>query len=150
MKRTNFLIGVSAAVLACATANADVSVKGFRLGAKDIQAAQKFYEQVFGLREIIRVRVGELTEVVMAFGDSVESAKANPGPRVILMQRKSDVEGDGMPHMVFNISDMAAASAAVKAAGGSLEGTPKKENVGTIQLAVDPAGNHLEMILPSH
>jgi predicted enzyme related to lactoylglutathione lyase len=53
-----------------------------------------------------------------------------------------------MPHLIFNVTDMAATVAAVKAAGGKMEGEPKpfgKTGI-VIGIAIDPAGNHIEFI----
>jgi predicted enzyme related to lactoylglutathione lyase len=151
MKKTiKLIIGVGAVLLAFTGAHADVSIRAIRLGAKDIPAAEKFYEQAFGLREIRRVHGGahgDLLEVVLAFGDSVDSAKSSPGTRLTLMELKAGSVSDVMPHLIFNVSDMAAASAAVQTAGGALDGKllPLSDG-GSVQFVVDPAGNHFELI----
>jgi predicted enzyme related to lactoylglutathione lyase len=144
------MIGVAAVLLPFAGAYADVSIRAIRLGAKDVPAAEKFYEQAFGLQEIRRVHGGghgDQLEVVLAFGDSVDSAKSSPGPRLTLMEVKTDSARDVIPHLIFNVSDMAATSAAVQTAGGSLDGKllPLSDG-GSVQFVVDPAGNHFELI----
>ena len=53
-----------------------------------------------------------------------------------------------IPHVILNVTDMAATVAAINAAGGSMDGDPRPfGNTGiVIGIAVDPAGNRLELI----
>jgi predicted enzyme related to lactoylglutathione lyase len=64
------------------------------------------------------------------------------------MHRDSDDMKDSIPHVIFNVTDLAATVAAVKAAGGSMTGEPRQfGNTGiVIGIAIDPAGNRLELI----
>jgi predicted enzyme related to lactoylglutathione lyase len=50
--------------------------------------------------------------------------------------------------VILNVKDMAPTVSAVKAAGGSMAGDPRRfGNTGIyIGIAIDPAGNHLELI----
>jgi len=50
--------------------------------------------------------------------------------------------------VIFNVTDMTATVAAIKAAGGSMDGEPRPfRNTGVvIGIAVDPAGNRIELI----
>ena len=50
--------------------------------------------------------------------------------------------------MIFNVTDMKGTVAAIKAAGGSMDGDPREfRNTGIlIGIAIDPAGNRIEMI----
>jgi lactoylglutathione lyase len=82
------------------------------------------------------------------FGATVEAAKANTSPRMILFHRDSDDVKDSATHVIFSVKDMAATVAAIRAAGGSMTRDPRPfGNTGTILgFAVDPAGNRIELI----
>ena len=64
------------------------------------------------------------------------------------MHRDSDATKDPIAHVILNVTDMNATVAAIKAAGGSLDGDPRPfRNTGiVIGIAVDPAGNRIELI----
>jgi predicted enzyme related to lactoylglutathione lyase len=55
-----------------------------------------------------------------------------------------------MPHVVFDVTDMATTVKAWKAAGGKMEREPFEfGNTGIhIGMAIDPSGNHVEFIQP--
>jgi predicted enzyme related to lactoylglutathione lyase len=55
---------------------------------------------------------------------------------------------DDMAHIVFNTTDMTAAVKALKAAGGKMQREPfEYGKTGIfIGLAIDPAGNHIELL----
>lgn len=147
-KRLAVFAGVT--VLAVGLAHADTSLFGARVGAKDVPALAKFYETVFGLKEIQRIEAPNFLEILMNFGDTVDAAKANPATRVIVMNRPDDGIKDPTPHLAFNVTDMKATVAAIKAAGGSVQGEPQefgKTGI-LIHFAVDPVGNQIELIQP--
>ena len=75
MKRTiTAILGITA-VIWMAAGQADVTVMAVRLGAKDAGTLAKFYQTVFGLKEIDHV--GQpATEVIMRYGATVAAAKA--------------------------------------------------------------------------
>ncbi len=64
------------------------------------------------------------------------------------MKRASDDAKDDIPHIVLNVTDMKATVAAVKAAGGKMAREPFAYGNSGIQIgmALDPAGNQIEMI----
>jgi len=64
------------------------------------------------------------------------------------MHRESDALQDTIAHVILNVTDMAATVAAVKAAGGRIDGEPRPYgNTGiVIGFALDPAGNRIELI----
>jgi predicted enzyme related to lactoylglutathione lyase len=64
------------------------------------------------------------------------------------MHRDSDDLKDPIPHVILNVKDMTSTVAAIKAAGGSMDGDAKPYgNTGiVIGIAIDPAGNRIEMI----
>jgi predicted enzyme related to lactoylglutathione lyase len=62
--------------------------------------------------------------------------------------RDSDDLKDPIAHVILNVKDMAATVAAIKAAGGTMAGDPRPfGNTGiVIGIAIDPAGNRIELI----
>lgn len=138
----------SAVLLLSACANAQVSLNSVRVGAKDTVALAKFYESAFGMQEVNRIDSPAGPEVFVNFGASVEAAKANKSEPVVLMHRDSDDIKDSIPHIIFNVKDMNATVAAIKAAGGSMQSEPRPfRNSGiVIGIAIDPAGNRIELI----
>jgi predicted enzyme related to lactoylglutathione lyase len=144
-------LGLGAAVLMAMTAQAGVTLNSARVGAADVAALEKFYETAFGMQEVQRINNG--MEVMLNFGDTVAAAKANPGAQIVILHRESDEQKDTMAHVIFNVTDIQATAAAITAAGGKMERAPFVfGNTGvTIGLAVDPAGNHIEMLQqPKH
>lgn len=149
MKRTyRGAIATCAMLLLAGAANAQVTLNSVRVGAKDTVALAKFYEAAFGMQETNRLNGGGGPEVFVNFGATVDAAKANKSEPVVIMHRDSDDLKDPIPHIIFNVKDMAATVAAVKAAGGSMAGDPRPfGNTGVvIGIAIDPAGNRIEMI----
>jgi predicted enzyme related to lactoylglutathione lyase len=141
-------ITISAALLLAGTAHAQVSLDSVRVAAKDTVALAKFYLAAFSMQEVNRVVNPGGTEVFVNFGATVEAAKANKNPLMILFHRDSDDVKDPIPHVIFAVKDMAATVAAVKAAGGTMTGDPRAfGNSGTVLgFAIDPAGNRIELI----
>jgi len=129
-------------------AQAGVSLNGVRIGAKDVLALEKFYQSAFGMHEVQRIQTPEFIEVMLNFGANVDAAKANTAGDLVIMQRPSDDVKDEMPHVVFDVTDMAGTVKAIKAAGGKMEREPfefGKTGI-LIGMGIDPAGNHFEMI----
>ena len=88
----------------------------------------------------------------MISGKTKAAAQANRdrlgGADIVIMPRASDDAKDAIPHIVLNVTDMKATAAAVKAAGGTFAREPfefGKTGI-MIAMAVDPAGNQIEMI----
>ena len=140
-------IMVSATLLASA-ANAQVTLNSVRIGAKDTVALAKFYQAAFGMQEVNRINAAGGPEVFVNFGATVESAKANKSEPIVIMHRDADDIKDPIAHVILNVKDMAATVASLKAAGGSMTGDPRPfGNTGVIiGIAIDPAGNRLELI----
>ena len=141
-------MAISAALLLAYAAHAQVSLDSVRLAAKDTIALAKFYQAAFGMQEVNRIVNPGGTEVFVNFGATVEAAKANKNPLMILFHRDSDDVKDPTTHVIFAVKDMAATVAAVKAAGGTMSGDPRPfGNTGTVLgFAIDPAGNRIELI----
>src|SRR5580692_6190270 len=142
------LMVICATLLVVGAAHAQASLDSVRIAAKDTIALAKFYQAVFGMQEVNRVVNPGGTEVFVNFGATVEAAKANKNPLMILFHRDSDDVKDPVPHIIFAVKDMAAAVAAVKAAGGTMSGDPRPFGNGgpILGFAVDPAGNRIELI----
>jgi len=142
------VLAMSILVGAAAHAAGGVTLNAARVGAEDVLANEKFYEAAFGLQEVNRIESHGQVEVMLNFGDSVESAKANKNAQVVIMHRESNAQKDPVPHVIFNVTDIKATAAAIKAAGGTLDGEPKpfgKTGI-VIGIATDLAGNRIELI----
>jgi predicted enzyme related to lactoylglutathione lyase len=137
-----------AALMVGSAADADVTLNSVRVGAVNVVASAKFYQSAFGLQEVNRLETPGGPEIFLNFGATVDAAKANKNLRIVIMHRDSDAIRDPIAHVILNVTDMAATAAAVKAAGGSMDGDPRPfGNSGVIiGIAVDPAGNRLELI----
>ena len=141
-------IAVSTALWLAGAAHGQVSLNSVRVGAKDTVALAKFYQTAFGMQEVNRINAAGGPEVFVNFGATVESAKANKSEPIVIMHRDSDDIKDPIAHVILNVKDMAATVASIKTAGGSMAGDPRPfGNTGVvIGIAIDPAGNRIEMI----
>jgi len=137
-----------AAFLIATTTHAQVTLNSVRIGAKDTVAVAKFYQTAFGMQEVNRIDAPGGPEIFVNFGTTIEAAKANKAEPIVIMHRDSDDFKDPIAHVIFNVKDMTATVAAIKAAGGSMAGDPRPfRNTGVvIGIAIDPAGNRLELI----
>ena len=141
-------IAMCAALLPACAAHAQVALDSVRVAAKDTISVAKFYEAAFGMQEVNRIVNPGGTEVFVNFGATVEAAKANKNPQMIIFHRDSDDLKDPIPHIIFLVQDMAATVAAIKAAGGTMQGAPRPfRNTGIVLgFAIDPVGNRIELI----
>jgi predicted enzyme related to lactoylglutathione lyase len=141
-------ITLSAALFLASAASAQVTLNSVRVGAKDTAALAKFYQSAFGMQEVNRINSPGGAEIFVNFGATADAAKANKSEPIVIMHRDSDDLKDSIPHVILNVKDMAATVAAVKSAGGSMAGDPRPYgNTGMmIGIAIDPAGNRIEMI----
>jgi predicted enzyme related to lactoylglutathione lyase len=139
--------GLIAMLMSVAQA-AGVTLNAARVGAEDVATTAKFYQAAFGLQEVNRLEFRGQLEIMLNFGDTVAGAKANPDAQVVIMHRDSNALKDPVPHLILNVTDIAATVAAIKAAGGTVEGDPRPfGNSGlVIGFADDPAGNRIELI----
>lgn len=144
------IVGIAAVLLLAQAAHAQVTLNSVRVAAADTVALAKFYQGAFGMFEVNRIAVPAGPEIFMNFGATADAAKTNKGLPIVLFHRDSDAVKDPIPHVILNVSDMAATAAAVKAAGGTMDGEPRPfGNTGiVIGFAVDPAGNRIELIQP--
>jgi predicted enzyme related to lactoylglutathione lyase len=146
MKRA--AMGAAVVMLLVSTAQAGVTLFASRVGAADVAATAKFYQLAFGLKEVNRIQTPTFLEIMLNFGDSLDAAKNSANAQIVIMQRAADDTKDAMPHLIFGVTDMAATVAAVKAAGGKMDGEPREYGKTGIIIGmfVDPAGNHVELI----
>jgi len=137
-----------AAFLLATTTHAQVTLNSVRIAAKDTVAVAKFYQTAFGMQEVNRIDAPGGPEIFVNFGTTTEAAKSNKAEPIVIMHRDSDDFKDPIAHVIFNVKDMTATVAAIKAAGGSMAGDPRPfRNTGVvIGIAIDPAGNRLELI----
>jgi predicted enzyme related to lactoylglutathione lyase len=141
-------IAASVTLLLAAAAHAQVTLNSVRIGAKDSVALAKFYQAAFGMQEVNRIDAAGGPEVFVNFGATMDAAKANKSEPIVIMHRDADDLKDPIAHVILNVKDMTATVAAIKAAGGSMAGDPRPfRNTGVvIGIAIDPAGNRIEMI----
>ena len=131
-----------------AAAFAQATLNSVRIGAADTVAIAKFYEAAFGMQEVNRIEVPGGPEIFVNFGATTDAAKAGKGVPIVIMHRDSDATKDPIAHVILNVTDMNGTVAAIKAAGGSMDGDPRPfRNTGiVIGIATDPAGNRIELI----
>jgi predicted enzyme related to lactoylglutathione lyase len=129
-----------------------VSLNGVRILAKDPAAVAKFYEATFGMREVQRIENPQMLEIMLNFGTTPDAAKAtrarNGGGDIVIMRRATDDAKDETAHVVLNVTNMASVVATLKSGGGKMEREPfefGKTGI-IIGMAIDPAGNHIELI----
>ena len=148
MTRNRLLMLAVTAVLMPGSALAQVTLNSVRIGAADTVALAKFYQTAFGMQEVNRIDVSGGPEIFVNFGATADAAKANKGLPIVIMHRDSDATKDPIAHVIFNVTNMNATVAALKAAGGSMDSEPRPfRNTGiVIGIATDPAGNRIELI----
>ena len=141
-------IAVSATLLFATAVHGQVTLNSVRIAAKDTVALAKFYQAAFSMQEVNRIDAPGGPEIFVNFGATMDAAKSNKNEPIVIMHRESDDLKDPIAHVILNVKDMAATVAAVKAAGGSMAGDPRPfRNTGiVIGIAIDPAGNRIEMI----
>jgi predicted enzyme related to lactoylglutathione lyase len=145
--KNKVILALIIAFMLAANAQAGTTLAAARIGAVDVEGVAKFYKSSFGMQEFMRLDLPEIKEIMLNFGDTVEAAKANPNPWIVIMGRPSN-DVKEVPHLVLYVSDMKATVAAIKAAGGTVEGVPSAfGDAGMIVgFAADPAGNRMELI----
>ncbi|MBF8269281.1 MAG: VOC protein [Gammaproteobacteria bacterium] len=149
-KLAKYILMLGAASIFMSTVQAGVTLNAARIGAVDVVALAKFYQSAFGLQEVNRLEFPGMLEIMLNFGETADAAKANPDAQIVIMPRPSNDLKDPVPHIIFNVTDMAATVMAVKAAGGTMDGDPRPFGTSgmIIGFAVDPAGNRVELIQP--
>ncbi len=147
-KVCGIVIAMMSVLLLASAAHAQVSLNSARVGAQDTAALAKFYQSAFGMFEVNRINVPGGAEIFVNFGATADEAKANKAVPIVITHRDSDEIKDPIAHLIFNVKDMNATVAAIKAAGGSMAGDPRPfGNTGiVIGIAIDPVGNRIEMI----
>jgi len=150
MRLGRLAMAACAVLLATRGAQADVTLNSVRVAAVDTVALAKFYQAAFGMHEVNRIALPDGPEIFVNFGATAEAAKANGAAPIVLMHRASNALQDPIAHVILTVTDMAATVAAVKSAGGKVDGEPRPYgNTGiVIGFATDPAGNRIELIQP--
>ncbi len=146
MQSFRMTLTTAAALLVASGTQAGAALFGGRVGAVDAPRVANFYESVFGLQETNRLELPGLFEIMLNFGASVDAAKQNRNPQIIIMRRESDDIKDTVPHLILTVTDIEATIAAVKAAGGKMDGDLRAFNKSKLGFAIDPAGNRIEII----
>ena len=126
-----------------------VSMNATRVTAPDTEKLAEFYKTALGMYEVQRIPLGATgVEIMLNFGMSQEAAAANTGAQVVLYPRGEAEPLDGVAHLILNVTDMSGTVAAIKAAGGSMEREPfgYGDTGILIAMAIDPAGNHFELL----
>ena len=150
----NKFLTVAAALLTLsltAAAHGAVTLNSVRVVAKDAETLCKFYAAAFGLKETNRLQTANGPELFLNFGDTVDAARANESPAVVIMQTPEGPAGDPVMHVIFTVTDAAATAAAAKAAGATVarEATQYGTSGIFIAFVVDPEGNRIELIQPA-
>ncbi|HTW37831.1 MAG TPA: VOC family protein [Steroidobacteraceae bacterium] len=149
MKRSAMtLVTASMLFMLAGDALAGTTLDAARIGAVNVPALENFYESAFGLKEVNRIQLPGMLEVMLNFGATAQAAKRNPSAQIVIMHRATDAVSDTVPHLILDVTDIKAAAAAIEAAGGHMDGKPRpfgKTGL-VIGLARDPAGNRLELI----
>ncbi len=142
-----------AAVAVCSLlsplALAQVSLNSTRVAAVDPVKVSQFYGKAFGLREVNRISMqGGNVEIFLNFGKTDAEAKANAAAQIVIMHRDADTLVDPVPHVIFDVTDVKATAAAIKAAGGTMTTEPFEYGKTGIMIGMgkDPAGNMIEML----
>jgi predicted enzyme related to lactoylglutathione lyase len=149
MSRTGkLMMAACVALLAPRSTFAQVTLNSVRIAAADTVAVAKFYESAFAMQEVNRIDVPGGPEIFVNFGATADAAKANRGLPIVIMHRESDAAKDPIAHVILNVTNMSSTVAAIKSAGGTMDGDPRPfRNTGiVIGIAVDPAGNRIELI----
>src|SRR5262249_8541303 len=142
-------IAVYAALLLASSARAQVTLNSVRIGAQDTVALAKFYQTAFGMQEVNRIDTPGGPEIFVNFGATIDAAKANKAEPIVIMHRDSDELKDPIAHVIFNVKDMAATDAAIKAPGGVRAGGPPAvmNTGGDIGSVIHPGGKRVGIIL---
>ena len=148
MKKTVMMVMGVCALRVSGAAQAEVTMNSVRVAAADTEALARFYKAAFAMQEVNRIAVPGGPEIFVNFGATVDAAKANRGLPIVIMHRDSDAMKDPIAHVILNVTDMTATVAAIKAAGGTMDGEPRefgKTGI-IIGIAADPVGNKIELI----
>ena len=142
------LMTLCVAVWASSVAYAEVTLNSIRVAAADTVALAKFYQSAFGMQEVNRIDVPGGPEIFVNFGATTAAAKASTAPPIVIMHRDADDKKDPIAHVILTVTDMKATVAAIKAAGGLMDGEPRpfRDTGIVIGMATDPAGNRVELI----
>jgi methylmalonyl-CoA/ethylmalonyl-CoA epimerase len=112
------------------------------IAVHDLDAAVVYYRDTFGAVEIHRERIERdgVEEALIAVADSYIQLLSPTRPDSPVA-RFLDRRGEGLHHVGYRVDDCAAASASVRAGGGTLiDETPRPGSRGTTVAFVHPKG----------
>ncbi|MGH6985256.1 MAG: VOC family protein [Caulobacteraceae bacterium] len=97
------------------------------IGAVDVERDARFYEDVFGFKEIRRIDARpQFLEIVLKPGADAAAARAAPGAALILISHpagaatdRPGLQGWARAHLLLVVPEMAPVLASVRAHGGS-------------------------------
>jgi predicted enzyme related to lactoylglutathione lyase len=150
-KATWILMGMALAPVAASPAGADNALLiGARLETDDVPALAGFYEAAFDMQPVERHDMPNgMKEIFLKSGDTIDPAN---GKRIALLLMITNIFIDSsrhyVGHLVFSVSDVAATTRALTAAGGkSVPGpTGFANSKSPIVIGTDPAGNRIDVI----
>jgi len=151
-KLSHLIIALGMSALFSGNLQAEPSLLGARVGAMNPPALAEFYKEVFGVIEVNRFTFPDGgIEVMLGFAKTVAEFQASRQPEIVLFPRPSDEVKDEIPHLIFHVDDVMQAMSDIQATGGRMQTAepitiPAGNGFLKIAIAVDPAGNLLEMI----
>lgn len=119
-------------------------IEHIALAVADLDAAIRHYERVWGLQVGHRERVEDqgVEEAMLPLGESHLQLLAPTGPDTTV-GRFIERRGEGLHHIAYEVDDLVAALAELKAKGVPLiDETPRRGGRGHMVAFVHPRGNH--------
>jgi methylmalonyl-CoA/ethylmalonyl-CoA epimerase len=123
------------------------------LAVSDLDAAVRHYDEVWGLRVAARERVEDqgVEEALLPVGGAALQLIAPTGPRSTVARFIAG-RGEGLHHIAYQVDDIGAALAQLKARGVALiDEEPRPGGRGQLIAFVHPAANHgvlVELVQP--
>jgi methylmalonyl-CoA/ethylmalonyl-CoA epimerase len=119
-------------------------IEHIALAVADLEAAIEHYGAVWGLQVSHRERVEDqgVEEAMLPLGESYLQLLAPTGPDTTV-GRFIDKRGEGLHHIAYEVDDLEAALAELKAKGVPLiDESPRRGGRGHMVAFVHPRGNH--------
>jgi len=121
--------------------SAMVKVGHIGIAVKDIEASQRFFTEVLGLRIDGREVTDSLKIVFMHVGET-EVELLEPAGQGSAIAKFLETRGEGLHHIAFAVDDVPAALAKAKSAGYTLIDEKPRDGAGGMKIAfVHPKGN---------
>ena len=98
-------------------------------------------------KEVNRFGGDEPREIMLNFGDTVDTAKASTNAQVVILARDEAGPEDTVAHFIFTVADIDAAVTQAVAAGATVERPATVLGGGaSMAILVDPSGNRVELL----